>query len=113
MTPHHLASGAGAEILAAGGNAVDAIVAANLALGVVAPYYCGVGGDLLAMVWDGGVDGYRSVGRSPAAVTFDDVALPSTAGPELMLPFGRPRRACRARSRLVRPPGAVGHDVVR
>ena len=30
-TPHYLASLAGAEILAAGGNAVDAVVAANLA----------------------------------------------------------------------------------
>jgi gamma-glutamyltranspeptidase/glutathione hydrolase len=87
ITPHHLASGAGAEILAAGGNAVDAIVAANLALGVVAPYYCGVGGDLLAMVWDGGVHGYRSVGRSPAEAT-TDVVRSLNGDSELMLPFG-------------------------
>jgi gamma-glutamyltranspeptidase / glutathione hydrolase len=87
ITPHHLASGVGAEILAAGGNAVDAVVAANLALGVVAPYYCGVGGDLLAMVWDGGVQGYRSVGRSPAGATADVVrALNGESA--LILPFG-------------------------
>jgi gamma-glutamyltranspeptidase/glutathione hydrolase len=87
ITPHHLASGAGAEILAAGGNAIDAIVAANLALGVVAPYYCGVGGDLLSMVWDGGVHGYRSVGRSPADATPEVVrALNGDSG--VMLPFG-------------------------
>ncbi len=87
ITPHHLASGVGGEILAAGGNAVDAIVAANLALGVVAPYYCGVGGDLLAMVWDGGVHGYRSVGRSPAHATSDHVR-DLNGGADLMLPFG-------------------------
>jgi gamma-glutamyltranspeptidase / glutathione hydrolase len=72
-TPHYLASSAGLETLVKGGNAVDAIVAANLALGVVAPYYCGYGGDLLAIVWDGAAHGYRSTGRSPAAATPDFV----------------------------------------
>lgn len=69
VTPHHLASDVGAAVLSDGGNAVDAVVAANLALGVVAPYYCGPGGDLLAIVWDGAAHGYRSAGRSPAALT--------------------------------------------
>lgn len=76
VTPHYLASGAGLEVLAAGGNAMDAVLAANLALGVVAPYYCGCGGDLLAIVWDprrGGPIGYRSTGRSPAAATTEFV----------------------------------------
>jgi gamma-glutamyltranspeptidase/glutathione hydrolase len=45
------------------------VVAANLALGVVAPYLCGYGGDLLAMVWDGRVHACQSVGRSAAAAT--------------------------------------------
>ena len=36
-------------------DAVDAAVAANLVLGVVAPYMCGFGGDLMATIWDGGV----------------------------------------------------------
>ncbi len=65
-TPHYLASGAGAAELARGGNAIDAIVAANLALGVVAPYLCGYGGDLFAIVWDGDLHGYLGSGRSPA-----------------------------------------------
>ena len=48
-TPHYLASAAGAAMLADGGNAVDAAVAANLVLAIVTPYMCGFGGDLLTM----------------------------------------------------------------
>ncbi len=68
-TPHYLASAAGAAVLARGGNAIDAIIGANLALGVVAPYYCGYGGDIFAIVWDGELHGYLGSGRSPAAAT--------------------------------------------
>ena len=56
-------------VLGRGGNAIDAIVGANLALGVVAPYYCGYGGDIFAIVWDGELHGYLGSGRSPAAAT--------------------------------------------
>jgi gamma-glutamyltranspeptidase/glutathione hydrolase len=73
-TPHHLASAVGAEVLAAGGNAMDAAVAANLALGVVAPYFCGPGGDLFAIVWDGRLHGYLGAGRAPAGETAAAVA---------------------------------------
>ena len=72
-TPHYLATSAGSAMLASGGNAVDAALAANLVLGVVTPYMCGVGGDLLAIVWDGDVQAYRGVGRAPAAATLDAV----------------------------------------
>lgn len=74
-TPHYLASTAGLEVLASGGNALDAAVAANLVLGVVAPYLCGFGGDLFALVWGGDRPaGYLGSGRAPEAATPDEVA---------------------------------------
>jgi gamma-glutamyltranspeptidase / glutathione hydrolase len=66
---HYLASAAGLEVLASGGNAVDAAVATNLTMGVVAPYFCGFGGDLFALVWQGGAHGYCGDGRAPEAAT--------------------------------------------
>ena len=71
--PHYLASAAGLVTLARGGNAVDAVIAANLALGVVAPYLCGYGGDVFAVVWDGQLHGYLGSGRSPAATSVEAV----------------------------------------
>lgn len=50
VSPHQLASDAGAEIMRAGGNAVDAAVAVNAVVGVVRPTDCGVGGDLFALI---------------------------------------------------------------
>jgi gamma-glutamyltranspeptidase / glutathione hydrolase len=79
-TPHHLASSAGQAVLASGGNAVDAAVAANLVLSVVTPYYCGVGGDLLAIVWDGEATGVLSVGRAPSGATPDAIRAAIDAG---------------------------------
>jgi gamma-glutamyltranspeptidase/glutathione hydrolase len=72
-SPHYLATAAGLATLASGGNAVDAALSTNLVLGVVAPYLCGYGGDVLAIVWDGALHGYIGAGRAPVAASIDGV----------------------------------------
>lgn len=72
VTPHHLASVAGLAILAAGGHAVDAAIAANAVLGVVMPQGGGIGGDAFWLVWDeaaGAQIALNGSGRAPAGVT--------------------------------------------
>ena len=69
-----LAAQAGATILAHGGNAVDAIVAANAVMGVVEPMMNGMGGDLFAIVYDaksGKLYGLNASGWSPAKLTVE------------------------------------------
>src|SRR5688572_528969 len=69
-----LASQAGATILARGGHAVDAAIATNAAMGVVAPMMNGVGGDLFAIVYDAAsrtVHGMNGSGCAPAGVSIE------------------------------------------
>lgn len=69
---HPLASQIGAKVLAEGGNAVDAAVAVNAALGVMAPMANGIGGDMFALVYEaksGKLHGLNASGWAPAALT--------------------------------------------
>ncbi len=73
-TSQVLASQAGASILAQGGTAVDAAIAANAVLGVVEPMMCGIGGDLFVMYRDaktGQITGLNSSGPSARAMTIE------------------------------------------
>ena len=73
-TSHPLASQIGLDILKQGGNAIDAAIAANAALGLMEPTGCGVGGDLFAIVWDVKTQklyGLNGSGRSPKSMTLD------------------------------------------
>jgi gamma-glutamyltranspeptidase/glutathione hydrolase len=71
-TSHPLASQTGLDVLKAGGNAVDAAIAANAMLGVVEPMSCGVGGDLFVLYWDANSSrlyGLNASGCSPKQLT--------------------------------------------
>ena len=67
-TSQTLASQAGAQILARGGSAVDAAIAANAVLAVVEPMKNGLGGDLFVIYWDaktGKLTGLNASGPAP------------------------------------------------
>jgi gamma-glutamyltranspeptidase len=86
--PHALAAQAGLDLLKAGGNAVDAAIAANAMLQVVYPFLCGLGGDLFAIVWDAPTQtliGLNASGRAPAAATIQRY---HTLGYETMPRYG-------------------------
>jgi gamma-glutamyltranspeptidase/glutathione hydrolase len=72
--PHYLAAEAGLDLLKAGGNAVDAAIAASATLQVVYPFVCGLGGDLFALLYDarsGHLHGLNGSGRAPQAATIE------------------------------------------
>jgi gamma-glutamyltranspeptidase/glutathione hydrolase len=69
-TSQPLAAQAGLQMLAAGGNAVDAILASAITLSLVEPVSNGIGSDAYAIVWDGSqLHGLNASGRSPALWT--------------------------------------------
>jgi gamma-glutamyltranspeptidase/glutathione hydrolase len=71
-TTQPLAAQAGLQMLAAGGSAVDAILATAITLTLVEPVSNGIGSDAYAIVWDGsGLHGLNASGRSPAGWTPD------------------------------------------
>jgi gamma-glutamyltranspeptidase len=75
-SPHSLASGAGVDVLRAGGSAIDAAIAAAAVLAVVYPHMTGLGGDAFWLIYDGGTGeigylnggGKASAGATPEAL---------------------------------------------
>ncbi|HEU4458781.1 MAG TPA: gamma-glutamyltransferase family protein [Methylibium sp.] len=71
-TSHPLAAQAGLRMLGAGGNAVDAAVAAAAVMTLVEPCSNGLGSDAFCILWDGRqLHGLNASGRAPAAWTPD------------------------------------------
>ena len=73
-TSQTLASQAGAQVLARGGSAIDAAIAANATLGVVEPEKDGIGGDLFAIYWEaktGKLTGINASGWAPKGLSID------------------------------------------
>ncbi|HEX2555561.1 MAG TPA: gamma-glutamyltransferase family protein [Microvirga sp.] len=89
-TSQPLAAQAGLSMLARGGNAVDAILAAAITLVVVEPTGNGLGSDAFAILWDGKeLHGLNASGRSPAGWTpdrFRDGKMPERGWESVTVP---------------------------
>ena len=89
-TSQPLAAQAGLQVMADGGNAVDAIVATAVTLTLVEPVSNGIGSDAFAIVWDGRqLHGLNASGRSPAAWTpeyFSGDAVPPSGWNSVTVP---------------------------
>ena len=73
-TSHPLATQIGLDILKQGGTAIDAAIAANIALGLMEPTGNGIGGDLFAIVWDAKTRklyGLNASGPAPKNISID------------------------------------------
>jgi len=73
-TSHPLATQIALDTMKKGGNAVDAAIAANAALGLMEPTGNGIGGDLFAIVWDAktqSLHGLNASGRSPRSLNLE------------------------------------------
>ncbi|MEZ5195897.1 MAG: gamma-glutamyltransferase [Bacteroidales bacterium] len=73
-TSQPLATQIALDVLKQGGNAIDAAIAANAAIGLMEPTGSGIGGDLFAIVWDaesGKLYGLNASGRSPKSLSLE------------------------------------------
>src|SRR3546814_13466034 len=91
---------AGLRMLLAGGNAIDAALAAAITLTVVEPVMNGLGGDAFALVWDKGrLHGLNASGRAPQAWKPEPFAgqesMPQLGWDTVTVQIGR--ESCRAR----------------
>ncbi len=90
-TAHPLASQVAIDILKAGGNAVDAAIAANATLGLMEPTGNGIGGDLFAIIWDpktNKLHGLNASGRSPLGRSYEQL-IEQLDGADKFPPFGQ------------------------
>ncbi|MFO0936505.1 MAG: gamma-glutamyltransferase [Gemmataceae bacterium] len=74
-TSHPLAAQIGLDILKSGGNAIDAAIATNAAMGLMEPTSNGIGGDLFAIVWiakEKKLYGLNASGRAPMKHTIEE-----------------------------------------
>ncbi len=75
-TSQPLAAQVGLDILRQGGNAIDAAIATNAAMGLMEPTGNGIGGDLFALVWheaSGRVHALNASGRSPQGLSYEQL----------------------------------------
>ncbi len=73
-SPHYLASAAGLRVLQAGGNAIDAAIAAAAVCSVVYPHMCSIGGDNFWLIYDAKTRTVRALngsGRSGERCSID------------------------------------------
>ena len=77
-SPQALATQCGVDVLAQGGNAIEAAIATVLALCVTYPHFCGLGGDAFLLVSDaqGRVQTISGIGQAAGDVSGYSAAIP-------------------------------------
>lgn len=77
-SPHALATQCGVDVLASGGNAIEAAIATVAALCVTYPHFCGLGGDAFLLVSDtqGRVQTISGIGQAAADISGYHGAVP-------------------------------------
>lgn len=98
---HELASCAGAEMLARGGNAVDAAIATSFTLSVVRPMSCGIGGGGFMLIHDPDAP----EGAQTVALNYRETA-PQAVGPDFFVERDDPESS-RTTGAAVGVPGTV------